>query len=238
MRVCNPSNTTSAVCQKAGRFFKSALLPCKQCPLLKRSFANVMTPDDITQAFTQRFGAKNFQHVPPDAWQVELDGMRLLAIMQGEAVKLMTPIMSVNEAQPFIQQMMEANFDDTQSTRYALHQNVVWGIFQYDLDALSLPQFETATDQLLKLKADGSSVFFSRMVETQLTQIIVASKKQGQSLEGTLKTLDRFYAEGMMGDMSQNSGEYQQNALASWRRQLERLWPLVDVDGENQEAGS
>ncbi len=48
----------------------------------------------------------------------------------------MTPILPIAEAQPFIQQMMEANFDQTQEARYAFHQNVVWGVFQYDLAAL------------------------------------------------------------------------------------------------------
>jgi len=195
-----------------------------------------MTPDDITTALTQRFGESNTQYMPPDAWQVELDGMRLLAISPGSWLKLMTPIMSVAEAKPYLQQMMEANFDDTQEARYAFHQDVVWGVFQYDSAALSLPQFESAVDQLLSLKAAGASDFFSRMVEAQVTQIIVASKMQGQTLEGTLKTLDRFYAEGMMGDMGAGGDGYAQNALAAWQRQLERLWPIVTVDGEASDA--
>ncbi len=189
-----------------------------------------MTPEDITTVLTQRFGEKNCQHIPPDAWQVELDGMRLLAISPGEWLKLMTPIMPISEAQPFIPQMMEANFDGTQEARYAFHQDIVWGVFQYDLAAIDVPQFESAIDQLLVLKADGASTFFSQMVEAQVTKIILASKKQGQSLEGTLQTLDRFYAEGMMGDMGQGGSNYSKNALSAWRRQLERLWPLVNVD--------
>jgi len=156
--------------------------------------------------------------------------MRLLAISPGEWLKLMTPIMPISEAQPFIPQMMEANFDGTQEARYAFHQDIVWGVFQYDLAAIDVPQFESAIDQLLALKADGASALFSQMVEAQVTKIIVASKKQGQSLEGTLQTLDRFYSEGMMGDMGQGGSDYSNNALSAWRRQLERLWPLVNVD--------
>ena len=187
-----------------------------------------MTPDEITQALTDRFGEEACQRVSDDAWRVETEGMRLLAVCPGRWIKLMIPVVPIVEAQPLITQMMEANFDKTQETRYAFHQNVVWGIFQCDMAALTLHQLESAIDRLLALKASGVSDLFSSKVEAQVTQIIVASKKQGQSLEGTLKTLDRFYSEGMMGDMGDAS--YQSNALASWRRQLERLWPTINVE--------
>lgn len=187
-----------------------------------------MTLDDITATLDSRFGEGACQHVPPDAWQVESGDMRLLAISPGSWIKLMTPIMPIVEAQPFIQQMMEANFDQTQEARYAFHQDVVWAVFQYDLTALERPQFDNAVERLLALNQDGAGVFFSRMVEGQVSQIIVASKRQGKSLDDTLKTLDRFYAEGMMGDMD-GTGGYQQEALEAWRRQLEKLWPVVEV---------
>jgi len=193
-----------------------------------------MTPDDITTALENRFGKDVTQRVSEDAWQVETKAARLLAIRPGSWLKLMVPLMQVAEAQPFITQMMAANFDETQEARYAFHQGVVWAVFQHDMAALVLPQFESAVECLLALKADGVDVFFQRMVEAQVTQIIVASKKQGQTLEATMKTLDRFYAEGMMGDIGNASNsEYQQQALGAWRRQLERLWPTIQVD-ENE----
>lgn len=185
-----------------------------------------MTPSEITAALTTRF-KEDCQYVPPDAWQVETDQLRLLAIASGPWLKLMTPILPIAEAQPFLQQMMEANFDQTQEARYAFHQNVVWGVFQYDLAALDLAQFESAVAQLLTLNSSGAEVFFSHMVEDQVTQIIVAAKRQGQSLEDTMKTLDRFYSEGIMGEMGEQG--YQQQALGAWRQQLERLWPTVDI---------
>ena len=187
-----------------------------------------MTPDEITKALTGRFGEEACKKVSDDAWRVETEDMRLLAVCPGAWIKLMIPLMPVAEAQSFIAQMMEANFDRTQETRYALHQDIVWGIFQCDMTALTPSQLKSAIDQLLLLKANGVSELFSIMVEAQVTQIIVASKKQGQSLEDTLKTLDRFYSEGMMGDMGDAS--YQNNALASWRRQLERLWPTINIE--------
>jgi hypothetical protein len=187
-----------------------------------------MTPDNITSALISRFGEKACQHMPPDAWQVEIDDLRLLAIAPSPWIKLMTPIMPIAEAQPFLQQMMEANFDETQEARYAFHQNIVWALVQHDLATLELPQFERAVEQLLKLHADGADVFFNRLIERQVTQIIVAAKRQGQSLEDTMRTLDRFYAEGIMGEMGAQG--YQQQALSAWRRQLERLWPTVEIE--------
>ena len=192
-----------------------------------------MTLDDITTALNSRFGEGACQYVPPDAWQVETGGKRLLAISPGSWIKLMTPIMPIAEAQPFLQQMMEANFDQTQEARYAFHQEVVWAVFQYDLAALERPQFDSAVGRLIALNQNGVGIFFSRMVEEQVRQIIVASKQAGKSLEDTLKTLDRFYAEGMMGEMGDQTG-YQEQALESWRRQLSRLWPTVEV-GTNGE---
>lgn len=194
--------------------------------MLQNIYCCPMIPNQITTALTARFGDA-CQYVPPDAWQIETDRLRLLAIVSGPWLKLMTPIMPIDEAQPFIGQMMEANFDQTQEARYAFHQNVVWGVFQYDLAALEPDQFGSAVEQLLTLNANGAEVFFSQMVEKQVTQIIVAAKRQGQSLEDTLKTLDRFYSEGVMGEMGEQG--YQQQALDAWRHQLERLWSTVGV---------
>ncbi len=190
-----------------------------------------MTPEDVTAALTARF-EDAAQYSPPDAWQVETETMRLLAISSGEWLRLMTPILPITEAQPFLAQMLEANFDRTQEARYALHQSIVWAIVQYDFAALTQPLFERAIDQLSELKSQGAEVFFSQMLEGQITQIITAAKLQGQSLEDTMKTLDRLYSEGVMGEMGQS--EYQQKAMTSWRRQLERLWPTVDVSEANR----
>lgn len=185
-----------------------------------------MTPDNITQALIDRFGSASCQRVSDDVWQVDTTEIRLIAIHSGTWFKLMIPIMPMAEAQPFVAQMMAENFDQTLQTRYAFHQNVVWGVFQYDLAALDLPQFQSAVDQLLTLKAKGVDELFARLVEVQITDLIKVSKQQGQSLEATMKTLDRFYSEGLMGDM-EAAGGYQTEALAAWRRQLERLWPTV-----------
>lgn len=190
-----------------------------------------MTPDNVTAALTARFGeASTFS--PPDAWQVELDEMRLLGVLSEPWLRLMTPIVPVSEAQSFLPQMLEANFDQTKEARYAIYQGIVWALIQYDFDALTQPLFERAIDQLTELKSQGVNVFFSRMMEAQITQIITAAKLQGQSLEDTMRTLDRLYSEGVMGEMGQS--EYQQQAMTAWRNQLERLWPTVDVNKANR----
>lgn len=187
-----------------------------------------MTPDDLTNALTDRFG-EAAKYSPPDAWQVETDKMRLIAIANPPLLKLMTPIMPIAEAQSFITQMLEANFDRTQEAHYAFHQNVVWGVSQLDFETLTLPLLERAIDQLIEMKSQGAEIFFSQLMEAQITQIITAAKLQGQSLEDTIKTLDRFYSEGIMGDMGEQ--EYQEKAMTAWRMQLERLWPTVNVNG-------
>lgn len=187
-----------------------------------------MTPDDLTHVLTARFG-EAVQYTPPDAWQVETEKMRLIAIANPPLLKLMTPIMPVAEAQSFITQMLEANFDQTQVARYAFHQNVVWGVAQVDFETLTPPLLERAITQLAEMKSQGTEVFFSRLMEEQITQIITAAKLQGQSLEDTIKTLDRFYSEGVMGEMGEQ--DYQDKAMTAWRSQLERLWPTVNVEG-------
>lgn len=193
-----------------------------------------MTPENVTAALEKQFGDA-VQYAPPDAWQIETDEtdeIRLLVISTGPWLRLMTPIMPIAEAKSFVGQMMAANFDQTQEARYAFHQDVVWGVVQHDFEALTLPLFQQAIAQLITLKSQGVSVFFDRLMESQITQIITAAKLQGQSLEDTMKTLDRLYSEGVMGEMGQS--DYQRQAMSAWRNQLERLWPTVDVDQANR----
>ncbi|MEO0457908.1 MAG: hypothetical protein AAF152_15195 [Cyanobacteria bacterium P01_A01_bin.114] len=193
-----------------------------------------MTPDDISACLQQRY-TDRCQINPPDAWQVETDNFRLLVLLSTDSswLRLLIPIVPIQEAQPFASQLLAANFDQTQQARYAFHQNVLWSVFHHDLSTLSIPQFEDAIDRLLTMKQEGLEPFFNQLVEAQLRQIIKAAKLQNQSLEATMQTVDRFYAEGMMGDLQ--TGSYQQAALSAWRYQLERLWPEVNVDPPGDE---
>ncbi|MFE4104968.1 hypothetical protein [Almyronema epifaneia] len=188
-----------------------------------------MTPDEITQALTQRFGDR-VQILPPDAWQVETEDFRLLVLLSEDLswLRLLIPIAPQPQAEPFMAQILAANFDDTQEVRYAFYQAVLWGVFQSDRSTLTLASFQAAIERLLALKAENLDRFFNDLIDGQIRQIIQAAKLQGQTLDETLQTLQRFYAEGVMGELSM-SADSRQNTLAAWQRQLERLWPEVEV---------
>ncbi len=190
-----------------------------------------MTPDEIANTLTELFGATNTNVVAPGSWQVETSTFRLL-VMLGEDnawLRILLPIIPIQEAQPFLEQLLEANFDDTQEVRYALHQNVVWGVFQHNSASLTVEDFEDAIAQLISLHEVGLSDVFNRLVESRIRLIVLAAKQQGQTLEATMQSLDRFYSEGMMGEIEQTS-EARQQTLGTWRVQLERLWNEEQFD--------
>ncbi|MDB9528745.1 hypothetical protein PN498_22325 [Oscillatoria sp. CS-180] len=178
---------------------------------------------DITNHLNTLF-KNQVQFSPPDAWQVETEEFRLLVLLSSDQswLRLLVPIVPIQVAQPYFAQILGANFDLTQEVRYALSQDVLWGVFQYDLESLTIIRFESAISRLLMMKREGIDPFFNALAEQQIRQIIAAAKQRGQSLEETMQTLDRFYSEGMMGDMADS--EYQDQVLEAWRRQLERLW--------------
>lgn len=186
-----------------------------------------METKDIANHLNTLFGAQ-VQAIPPDAWQVETQEFRLLVLLSADQswLRLLLPIVPAPAAQPYFAQILSANFDLTQETRYAVNQDVLWGVFQYELASLTVDRFDAAIKRLLAMKQEGIDPFFNELVEQQIRQIIVAAKQQGQSLEETMQTLDRFYSEGMMGDMGDS--KYQDQVLEAWRRQLERLWTEED----------
>jgi hypothetical protein len=182
-----------------------------------------MTPQEITDVLSDLF--ESVQVKEPDAWQVEVDNLRLLVLLsedQGWLRSLVT-IAPMQDALPFMQQFLEANFDETQETRYAFFQGLLWGVFQHNRESLTPQDFRNAILRLIALQQQGLSGVFSILAETQIRQIIYAAKQQGQTLEATLQTLDRLYEEGVMGDMN-SGGEQRERVLQAWRNQLERLW--------------
>lgn len=151
-----------------------------------------MTPDDINHFLQTQFGDR-YEQPSADSWQVETDDYRLLLLSaDGSWLRALIPITPAADALPFLSQILESNFDLTQETRYALYEDLLWGVFQHDLATLQPAQLEAAMAQLLKLKQDGVEVFFNQMIEVQLRKIIAAAKLQGQSLKATMQTLDRF----------------------------------------------
>ena len=187
-----------------------------------------MTPEEITNSLKDLFG-ETVEMPTATSWQVETSKFRLLVLLSEDSswLRILIPIADAVSAQEFFDKLLEANFDTTLETRYAIHQNVLWGVFQHNFSTLSTVDFSAAVARLLALQQRGFSDFFDELIETRIRQIIKAAKIQGQSVETTLQTLDRFYAEGMMGEMELGR-ESREQTLATWRYQLERLWPEVE----------
>ncbi len=70
---------------------------------------------------------------------------------------------------------------------------------------------------------------FDQYVDKQVIYIIQAAKQQGMTLEMTLQNLDRFYQEGVMGDLDAPPSE-RESTLSAWQGRLERLWSTVELD--------
>ncbi|HEY9626188.1 MAG TPA: hypothetical protein V6C84_02715 [Coleofasciculaceae cyanobacterium] len=183
-----------------------------------------MTPQDITQILTTLFG-EAVRVNEPESWQIEGENLRLLVLLSEDQswLRSLITIAPAQEAAPYFAQLLEANFDETQETRYALFQNLVWGVFQHSFPTLSPEDFQAAIARLVALHQKGLSDSFSRFAEAQVRQIIRAAKMQGQSLAATLQSLERFYEEGVMGDLDASASD-RGAVLGAWRSQLERLW--------------
>ena len=190
-----------------------------------------MKAKEITPILTKLFDAEAVRASPPDSWQVEKDWLRLLIILSEDQtwLRVLIAIASAQEAEPYLAQLLEANFDRTQETRYALNQGVLWGVFQHSRASLTPEDFESAVLRLVSLGEAGLSKAFDRLADQQIRQIIAAAKLQGQSREATLQNLTRFYEEGMLGGIDQDPEEREQ-FLKAWEYQLERLWSEVDPD--------
>jgi hypothetical protein len=187
-----------------------------------------MTPEEIAETLTQIFGS-TVATLAPGSYQVETPDFRLLVLLSDDQswLRVLIPIAPAQDAEPFLAQLMAANFDETQEARYALHQDVLWGVFQHSRESLMAIDFKAAISRLLALQQQGLNPSFGQFVEKQVRQIILVAKRQGQTLEETMQTLDRLYSEGLMGEMDSGNTAREQT-LATWRYQLERLWQEVE----------
>lgn len=187
-----------------------------------------MNLSEITQTLENILG-ESVETPSPTSWQIETDKFRLLILLSEDKnwLRILIPIAPKGDAQPFLDKLLEANFDVTLETRYAIYENVLWGVFQHNFSTLTVADFTLAIQRLLDLKEQGISGYFHEVIENRIRQVIKAAKLQGQTLEATLQTLERFYAEGLMGEIDMNS-EYREKTLVAWRYQLERLWSEVE----------
>lgn len=186
-----------------------------------------MTPEEVTRTLADLFG--NALQTQDDVWQVEDGNSRLLVMLSDDHtwLKAIAPIAPANEAEPFLEQLLEANFEVTQEIHYALHQGVLWAVFNHRLESLMAEDLQAAAQRIMLLQQQGLADPFNSLIEGRMRQIIQASKRQGQSLEETMQALDRLYSEGVMGDL--DYGETARSeVLSAWRRQLERLWTEVE----------
>lgn len=183
-----------------------------------------MTPNDLATELAHLFNEAAVQ-LAPGSWQVDTSEFRLLVLLSDDEswLRILVPIAPAQDAQPFFEQLLEANFDQTQEVRYALQQEVLWAVFQHSCESLAIADFNAVVQRLIELRRKGLDESFNRLIENRVRQIVRVSKQQGQSLEATLQTLDRFYQEGLMGDMGANP-QAREDTLAAWRYQLERLW--------------
>ncbi len=187
-----------------------------------------MTPTELSTTLTKLFG-NAVQTTPPASYQVETETFRLLVLLSDDQtwLRVLAPIVSAPAAQPFLNQILAANFDLTQEARYAVHQEVLWAVFHHSLAGLTIGDFTNALQRLQLLRQQGIDEFFNMRVEQQIRQIIQIAKQQGQSLELTMQLINRGYEEGLLGEMTMGNPS-REATIAAWQRQLTRLWPEVE----------
>ena len=184
-----------------------------------------MQIEDITPILSQIFPNDEIENKNSETWQINNEKIRLLVILSADKswLRILTPIAAAAEVQSLFPQLLTENFDRTSEVRYALEQGVLWGVFHHRLVSLTVEDMESAIATLVGLVEKGLSDPFNRLIESRIIQIVKAAKSQGQSLEATYQTLDRFYQEGMLGGIDQDP-EQREQFLAAWKYQLERLW--------------
>jgi hypothetical protein len=187
-----------------------------------------MQPNDITDLLKTIFGEAVTAN-PPETWQVETAEFRLLALLSTNQawLRLLLPLGPASEVESLLELLLTANFDETRECRYALHQGVVWCVFQHALASLQASDLEGAIATMIDLQRQGFDPLYRQLIDQRIQNLVRVAKQQGQTLEQTLQTLERFYEEGVLGDLSQGAAGREAN-LSAWRAQLERLWPELN----------
>jgi hypothetical protein len=183
-----------------------------------------MTPADIQSFLTNRFG-RLLTIVDADSYQVDTPDYRLLIILSAQQtwLRMLVPIAPAAEAMTFVEEFLSANFDATLETRYALHQGVLWGVWQHSVAGLTTEDFSTAIEHTIELKQVGIDRAFRDFATKQVREIIRIAKQRGDTRAQTMQTLDRFYAEGVMGDLGATE-DIRTEMMTAWQYQLEKLW--------------
>jgi hypothetical protein len=188
-----------------------------------------MKPEEIAATLKSLFGGNAVSLVEDGSWQVETGEFRLIVLLSQDYswLRILLPLMPLQEALPFLEQLLEANFDETQEVRYAIQENVLWGVYQHTTETLVSSDFRNVISRMINLHKIGLNEAFNKFIEIRIGQIIKAAKLQGQSMESTMQNLERFYAEGLMGGMEQTS-QGREAVLNAWRYQLKRMWSEIN----------
>ena len=184
-----------------------------------------MKLERITTILSEIFPQSTIERSTDNSWQIVNDGIRVLVLLSDDNswLKILTPISTQKDAEPFLLTLMEANFDLTGEVRYGLGQNVLWGIFHHNLASLTETDFCGAVASIVSLAETGLSQAFQGIIENRIREIVKAAKLQGQTREATYQMIERFYQEGMLGGLDQPT-QQRENFLAAWKAQLDRLW--------------
>jgi hypothetical protein len=183
-----------------------------------------MKIEEIQPFLTNRFGAA-LTKIDEDSYQVETPEYRLMIIFSAQQswIRTLIPIAPAADAITFIEQFLHANFDATLEVRYAMYEEILWGVWQHSVAGLTTEDFSMAIERSIELKQVGIDRAFKDFATKQVREIARIAKQRGDTLEQTIQTLDRFYAEGVMGDLGA-SEEIRTEMMTAWRYQLERLW--------------
>lgn len=186
-----------------------------------------MTPDAISATLTEFFPDATINHTDAKTWKVHQSQARFHLLVSlsgdGQILRVFIPVASQEEAEPYHLPLLESNFNENTLVRYAVSQNLLWGVFKYPLEHLDTTVFQQVLTEMVALHQQSLSPFFNQLAEDKVREIIRAAKSQGQNIEKTMQTITRFYQEGIMGGLDQEPRE-QQRALLAWQYQLERLW--------------
>ncbi len=184
-----------------------------------------MQLETIEPILKQIFSTATLTHKTEDVWQIDHDGMTILIILSEDKswLRILTAIAPLQEVQPLLIPILEANFENTGEIRYALAENVLWAVYHHRVASLLEKDFCYAIDSLVSLAEQGLSGFFKQLMEKRILAVIKASKLQGQTKIATYQTLERFYQEGILGGIDQTP-EQREMFLTAWKHQLDRLW--------------
>lgn len=186
-----------------------------------------MTPETVTAALNDFFPEAQIRHTDDRTWKIHQQTNRFHLLVslsnEGDLLRAFVPIAPQEEAEPYLPQLLESNFNENKLVRYAFSQNLLWGVFKYPIENLVIADFQQALTELVELHQKQLNPFFEQLAEEKVREIVRAAKSQGQTIEQTMQTITRFYEEGIMGGLDQEPRQ-QRKALLAWQYQLEKLW--------------